>query len=67
MVRMRQKVSRCTQQGGYRNTADEDVTQITVFNEDKAGQGKADRQETPGVMSRPDEIKVSRQDYKYTG
>ncbi len=32
-----------------------------------AGQGKADRQETPGVTSRPDEIKLNRQDYKYTG
>ncbi len=33
----------------------------------KSGQGKADRQETPGVMSRPDQIKLNRQDYKYTG
>ncbi len=32
-----------------------------------AGQGKAYRQETPGVMSRPDQIKLKRQDYKYTG
>ncbi len=32
-----------------------------------AGQGKADRQETPGVTSRLDEIKLNRQDYKYTG
>ncbi len=31
-----------------------------------AGQGKAYRQETPGV-TRPDEIKLNRQDYKYTG
>ncbi len=32
-----------------------------------AGQGKADRQETPGETSRPDQIKLNRQDYKYTG
>ncbi len=32
-----------------------------------AGQGKADRQETPGVTSRPEEIKLNWQGYKYTG
>ncbi len=42
-------------------------TQITVFNEDKAGQGKADRQETPGVTSRPDKIKLKRQELNTQG
>ncbi len=35
--------------------------------QDKASQDKAERQDTPGVTSRPDEIKLNRQDYKYTG
>ncbi len=51
--------------------ADEDVTQIIVFNKtsglDMAGQGKADRQETPGVTSRPDEIKLKRQELNTQG
>ncbi len=51
--------------------ADEDVNSNNSINKtsglDKAGQGKAYRQETPGVTSRPDEIKLNRQDYKYTG
>ncbi len=33
----------------------------------KTTQGKADTQEHRGVTSRPDEIKLNRQDYKYTG
>ncbi len=60
-------LSRCTQQGGYRNTQTSTLTQITVFNEDKAGQGKADRQETPGVTSRPDEILLKRQELNTQG
>ncbi len=40
---------------------------ITVFNKDKARQGRADTQEHRGVTSRPDKIKLNRQDYKYTG
>ncbi len=40
---------------------------LTVFNVGKARQGKADRQEHRGVTSRPDESKLNRQDYKYTG
>ncbi len=32
-----------------------------------AGQGKADRQETPGVKSRPDEIKLKRQELNTKG
>ncbi len=43
-----------------KNTQMRTSTQIIVFNKtsglDMAGLGKADRQETPGVTSRPDKI-----------
>ncbi len=39
---------------------------ITVFNDIRARQGKADRQEHRGVTSRPDDTKLNRQELKYT-
>ncbi len=52
----------------------DEKTQIIVFNVDiKGGQGKARQGRTymdrihRGVTSRPDQIKLNRQDYKYTG
>ncbi len=41
---------------------------IIVFNDDiRARQGKADSQKHQRVTSRPDQIKLNRQDFKYTG
>ncbi len=48
-------LSRCTQQGGTRNTQTRIKLKYTVFNSDEARQGRADTQEHRGVMSRPDE------------
>ncbi len=67
IVDERPVLSRCTQQGGTRTRRRGRKLKIIVFNENNTGQGKADRQETPGVTSRPDLIKLNRQDYKYTG
>ncbi len=39
--------------------ADEDKLKLTVFNEGKARQGRADTQEHRGVTSRPDPRRVS--------
>ncbi len=63
-------LSRCTQQGGTRTCRWGGKLKYTVFNGHiKAGLDKARLTwtETPGVTSRPDEIKLNRQDYKYTG
>ncbi len=57
-----QVLSRCTHEGGTRTRRRERKLKILVFNDDKAGQDKAERQDTPGVTSRPDEIKLKRQD-----
>ncbi len=49
---------------------DEDVTPKNSFNVSKIGrasQGKTDTQEHWGITSRPEEIKLNRQNYKYTG
>ncbi len=55
-------LSRCTHEGGT-GTRRRGQTQIILFNEDiKAGQGRADSQKHRGVTSRPDEIKLKRQD-----
>ncbi len=63
----RPSVSRCTQQGEMRNTQMRIKLKITVFNKDKAGQGRADTQEHRGVTSRPDDTKLNRQELIYTG
>ncbi len=46
---------------------DEDKLKLTVFNVDRQDRASLTQTVPPGVTSRPDEIKLNRQDYKYTG
>ncbi len=66
---VRYSVTVHTQQGGTRNTETRIKLKYTVFNSNEAGKDKAGQGRhtgTPGVMTRPDENKLNRQELKYT-
>ncbi len=53
--------------------ADEDINSNIIFNKDikaghdRTGQGSTHKQDTPGITSRPDNIKLNRHELIYTG
>ncbi len=67
-IRVRQPAVTVHTRGRNKDMQTRIKLKIIVFNEDiRARQGKADSQKHQGVTSRPDEIKLNKQDYKYTG